>query len=246
MASETDLGNSLDLVDIKEIRDGLVILKDGSYRQVIMVGGVNFALKSESDQTIMTQAYQNFLNGINFPLQVVVHSRKVNIEAYADVLMKRKEVETSPIIQNQIDEYVQFIKGFVEKNAIMEKMFFIVVPFYPIAVIPTIQSSSGIFSLFGKKKKEISEEDAKRNEEIATKNMQENAEQLQQRIDQAVSGLENIGLEATVLNNEQLVELFYNFYNPQSIERSAVVPKQDGPAKIEDSIDLGNLTKGHL
>ena len=83
MAPKQDFGNSLDLVNIKEIRDDTVILKDGGMRQIIMVGGVNFALKSETEQNIMTQAYQTFLNGIDFPLQIVVHSRKVNIDKYA-------------------------------------------------------------------------------------------------------------------------------------------------------------------
>ena len=90
-------GNSLDLVDIKEIRNNVVVLKDGSLRQIVMVAGVNFALKSETDQNLIVQAYQNFLNGIDFPLQVIVHSRRVNVDAYIETLMKRKEIEPSPL-----------------------------------------------------------------------------------------------------------------------------------------------------
>lgn len=153
MATLSDLGNSLDLVDIREIRENTVIGNDGGFRQIIMVGGVNFALKSEAEQNIMTQAYQNFLNGVDFPLQIVIHSRKVNIEKYTDDLTKQKLNESSPIIQNQIDEYVQFIKGFVEKNAIMEKMFFIVVPFYPLSTSSGGAKSSGF--LFGKRKYQL-------------------------------------------------------------------------------------------
>jgi type IV secretory pathway VirB4 component len=224
MATKEDLGNSLDLVDIKEIRDNTVIGKDGGLRQIVMVGGVNFALKSDMDQTIMTQAYQNFLNGIEFPLQVVIHSRKVNIEKYADDLLRRKDSESSPIIQNQIDEYVQFIKGFVEKNAIMEKMFFVVVPFYPLSVVPSgVKSSgSGLMGLFGKKNKvQQTAADAKTAEEVE-KAFKESLEQLNQRVEQVTTGLTGIGLETTVLNDEQLTELFYNFYNPQTVERKEV------------------------
>lgn len=90
MATLADLGNSLDLVDIKEIKESTVVGNDGGFRQIIMVGGVNFALKSDAEQNIMTQAYQNFLNSIDFPLQVVIHSRKVNIEKYTDDLLKKK------------------------------------------------------------------------------------------------------------------------------------------------------------
>ena len=215
-----DAGNSLDLVDIREIKENTVIGNDGGLRQILMVGGVNFALKSESDQNIMTQAYQNFLNGIDFPLQVIIHSRKVNIEKYADELLARKNAETSPIIQNQIEEYVNFIKGFVEKNAIMEKMFFVVVPFYPISVLPS-NSGSGIFSFLSKKKPTAAEQ-AKSAEE-ADKIFHDNLEQMKQRVDQVVTGLAGIGLEATVLDDEQLTELFYNFYNPQTIEKREIV-----------------------
>jgi type IV secretory pathway VirB4 component len=216
--SKQDAGNSLDLVDIKEIKQSTVIIKDGSLRQVIMVGGVNFSLKSEMEQNIITQGYQTFLNGIDFPLQILIHSRKVNIDKYIETLMTRKEIEQSPILQNQIDEYSKFVQGFVEKNAIMEKVFLVVVSFYPVSMLPGAKNVSGVFSLLGKKKKEGVGETAQRAEE-AEKMFGENLAQLSQRTGQVTSGLLNIGLEATVLNDEQLVELFYNFYNPQTIER---------------------------
>jgi type IV secretory pathway VirB4 component len=219
MPSPQESGNSLDLVDIKEIKDGTVILKDGSLRQVIMVGGVNFALKSDTDQNIMLQGYQNFLNGIDFSLQIVIHSRKVNIEKYVNELAMRKEQETSAIIKNQIDEYVQFIKGFIEKNAVMEKMFFMIIPFYPINLVPS--GTSSFFSFFGKKKGDPAAE--KKSDEERERVFQQNLEQIAQRTDQAVAGLTSLGLEATVLANDQLIELFYNFYNPQTIERNNVI-----------------------
>src|SRR5579863_7268960 len=110
---KADFGNSLDLVDIEEIRGDVVIVKDGSLKQIVMVGGVNFALKSENEQNIITQGYQNFLNAIDFSMQIVIHSRKVNIDKYIEGLLARKAVETSPLLQNQIDEYAEFVKGFV-------------------------------------------------------------------------------------------------------------------------------------
>lgn len=220
-----DAGNSLDLVDIKEIKEKTVIVKDGSFRQIIMVGGVNFSLKSDSEQTIITQAYQTFLNSIDFPLQIVIHSRKVNIEQYLQTLVVRKEAETSPILQNQIDEYIEFIRGFVQKNAIMEKNFLVVVSFYPIAGEGSLKSASNAFSslpFFGKKKTTAVEQKTK-NKEDEDKTFKEHLEQLNQRTSQVISGLLSIGLEATVLEDEQLVELFYNFYNPQTIERKNVI-----------------------
>jgi type IV secretory pathway VirB4 component len=222
-------GNSLDLVDIKEIRGNVVAVKDGSLRQIVMVSGVNFALKSDAEQTLIVQAYQNFLNSIDFPLQIIVHSRKVNIDTYVENLLQRKESEPSPLLQSQIDEYVNFIKEFVEKNAIMEKTFLVVVPFYPAggAVAGTAKAASGIFSsLLGGKKPATAQNAAPKTDEEADRIFKENTEQLAQRAGQVVSGIASIGLDASVLENQELVELFYNFYNPQTVERGTIIAQQ--------------------
>ncbi len=217
MPSKQDSGNSLDLVNIKEIKETAVIMKDGSMHQIIMVGGVNFALKSEDEQNIITQGYQNFLNGIAYPLQIIVHSRKVNIGKYLDTLRARKEAEQSPILQNQIDEYIDFIDGFVQKNAIMEKTFLVVVPFYPLNALPNKSAVSGMLPFFGNKKKNAKE--TAKNQEEQEGAFRDNLVQLTQRTNQVINGLLTIGLDAETLGNEQLIELFYNFYNPQTIER---------------------------
>jgi hypothetical protein len=141
----------------------------------------------------------------------------VNIDSYIETLNQRKEVEQSPILQNQIDEYSKFVAGFVEKNAIMEKVFLVVVSFYPTSMLPSAKSVSGVMSLFGGKAKASPAQTAQRAEE-SEKLFGENLAQLSQRTTQVTSGLLNIGLEATVLDDEQLIELFYNFYNPQTIE----------------------------
>jgi len=214
--NKSDLGNSLDLVNIKNIRDNTVIMKDGGMRQIVMVGGVNFALKSETEQNIITQGYQTFLNAIDFPLQIVVHSRKVNIEKYTDGLLARKDLEESPLLQSQIDEYVEFIKGFVQKNAIMEKSFLVVVPFFPVSLASTATAAKSYIPFFNKKKDKAGE--AKDAEDVE-RAFQESLAQLNQRVSQVMNGLLTIGLEATTLENDALIELFYNFYNPQTIER---------------------------
>lgn len=215
MPSKQESGNSLDLVDIKEIKESAVIMKDGSIHQIIMVGGLNFALKSEDEQAIITQGYQNFLNSIAFPLQIIIHSRKVNIGKYIATLRNRKEMEQSPILQNQIDEYINFIDGFVKKNAIMEKAFFVVVPFYPLNILPG-KKASDVFSFLGGKKDAKTELSDKEEEGNIFK---KNLAQLTERTNQVMNGLLAIGLDAEILANDQLVELFYNFYNPQTIEQ---------------------------
>jgi type IV secretory pathway VirB4 component len=219
--TKQNAGNSLDLVNIKEIRDGVVIMNDGSMHQVIMVGGVNFALKSETEQNIIIQTYQDFINGISFPLQIIIHSRKVNIDAYIENLKKREAEETSPILKNQIEEYINFIQGFVLKNAIMEKIFFIAIPFYPTSIVPK-NTSTSVFSFFGKKNNKEEADKNTQNEEDTFKN---NLIQLSERTNQILSGISSVGLDAEILTNDQLIELFYNFYNPQTIERKTVKSK---------------------
>ena len=219
----------MDLVDIKEIRGDVVIVKDGSLRQILMVGGENFSLKSEEEQNLIIQAYQNFLNGIDFPLQIIIHSRKVNIDAYLGTLATRKEEEPSPLLQSQIDEYINFIKEFVEKNAIMEKTFLVVVPFYPIGagIKNTTKAASGILSSLTKEKPTAQE--AQNSTQKTTDEdealFKESVEQLGQRVGQVINGIGTIGLEATTLGNQELLELFYNFYNPQTVERGAAQEK---------------------
>ncbi len=217
-----NFGNTQDLVDIKEIREGTVLMKNGGLRQIIMVSGVNFALKSETEQNLITGSYQNFLNGIDFPLQIVVHSRKVNIEKYLEGLARRSADEPSPLLQNQAEEYQEFIRGFVQKNAIMEKTFLVIVPFYPI-VVPTKESVGGFLpSLPFTGPKKVNREREAKAREATDAHFYENLQQLKQRVSQVVEGLFSMGLEAVILNDEQLIELFYNFYNPETVEKEGI------------------------
>lgn len=211
----SNAANSQDLVDIIDIRDGVVLLKGGGMCQVVMVGGTNFALKSEDEQNIMVSGYQNFLNSLDYQIQIVMHSRKINIERYLTQLEKRRNDEPSGLLRNQITEYQEFVRGFVSQFAIMRKIFLIVVPFYPV----TIPSASGITShlpFFGHKTDEVTQ---KADSEAL---FRENTGQLTQRVEAVVEGIRQIGLEATVLGNQELVELYYNFYNPDTIERDDV------------------------
>ncbi len=215
--------NTQELVEISAIRDGTLVMANGSLMQIIMVGGMNFALKSESEQNVIVAAYQNFLNSLDFPLQIIVHSRKINIEKYLTSLESRKDVEPSGLLRSQIAEYQEFIRNFVSQFAIMRKIFLVMVPFYPLDV----PSAKGIVSKLPFMHKQSPTVVAQEDETT----MREHIGQLKQRVDQVVEGLRPVGLEVTVLNDEQLVELFYNFYNPETIEREAMnMPSRDGAA----------------
>ena len=113
--------NSLDLLAIQEVHHDTIILKSGGLVQVLMVSGTNFSLKPESEQNVLTASYQRFLNSLGFTIQIIVHSRKVNVERYLENLAKRQNEEPSPLLQNQIAEYRQFVESFVKENPIMTK-----------------------------------------------------------------------------------------------------------------------------
>ncbi len=213
-----EFGNAQDLVTLEEIRQDAVILKDGSLHQLVMVGGLNFSLKSEAEQTMITQAYQNFLNSLDFPVQIVIHSRKINIDDYLGVLTEQIAKEPSELLQGQIAEYKEFVAGFVRENPIMAKVFLVVVSFSPIFFSAGKQAVASFLPFLKKKSKE----EEKKSLQEKEAELQKNLEQLRQRVNQVVSGLQAIDLEATVLGDEELVELFYNFYNPGTIEKEKI------------------------
>ena len=223
-------GNAQDLVAIENIGSNTVTLRDGSLRQIIMVGGINFSLKSDLEQGTITQAYQNFLNSLDFPIEVVIHSRKINIEDYLAVLGGRIEKEPTELLQNQIAEYREFIRGFVQENPIMAKTFLVVVPYFAVS-LPD-KRTLGNFIPFLKKKGKAEEEKVLGEKKA---DFGKNLEQLLQRVNQVVEGLQAIDLEVKVLNDEELVELFYNFYNPGTIEKENVsVPgKTEQTSKVQ-------------
>jgi hypothetical protein len=173
-----------------------------------MVAGINFELKSEEEQNIITAGYQDFLNSLDFSIQIAIHSRKINIDGYLEKMKIRREKEPNELLRNQIDEYIEYIKGFVKENEIMTKAFFVVVPYEGGGVK---EIKKGVMGFFGRKSKD------------GKKSKQESEEQkivqLRQRIDQTLSGLERMGLRAVVLNDQELTELYYNLYNPESAKR---------------------------
>ncbi len=203
------------LVEIKKIKDGTVYLKNGGLVQVIVVGGINFDLKSEGEQNAIIATFQKFLNSLDFRTQFFIHSRKVNIQKYLDNMQERKKNEENELLKIQIDEYINFIKSFVEQNAIISKNFFVVVPYDSTADVSG--AAGGILSFFkkpsGDKKIPTPEEGVR---------IQENLEQLRNRAEGVISGLTQMGLKAIPMEDDELTELFYNLYNPQLVEKKGM------------------------
>ena len=199
-------------VDIESVKNGVLILKSGGLRKILMVSGINFELKSEDEQGIIIGAFQNFLNTLEFSIQFLVHSRKMNISNYLEKLKKRESQEENELLKNQIAEYIEFVRSFVESNAVMAKTFFVIVPYDSIQI--TKAGANIISSLkFWDKNKKTDVKDVDLEQKVA---------QISQRTEQVINGLNQIGLRAVALNDEELIELFYNLYNPSDMEKKEI------------------------
>jgi type IV secretory pathway VirB4 component len=214
-------------IEIRGVKNGILILKNGGLRQILMVSGLNFDLKSEDEQNAITQGYQAFLNSLSFTVQIFVHSRKLNIDGYIQKLAATELQEPNPLLRNQLGEYREFIRSFVSGNTIMTKTFFVVVPFDGIQLPELGQKvTKRLFGLLSKKAKPVEPAQTQESADEG-RNFQQNANQLSQRVDQVTAGLNQIGLRAVPLNDDEVIELFYNLYNPEASEKkSGVTQKQ--------------------
>lgn len=198
------------------IREDIASLKDGGLRVILMCSSLNFALKSADEQDAIIFQYQNFLNSLDFPVQFVIHSRRLNVAPYLESLNERYKNEDNELLKIQIMEYIEFIKTFVDMTNIMSKTFYTVVPFTP----PLLEQKgvlSSFFSALGFGKKE-------KDDNVTIFREQKN--QLWQRVDTVISGLQRFGVRSAPLNTEELIELFYGLYNPTEFEKSVGLPEQ--------------------
>lgn len=196
-----------DFVPIKEIRDGIVILKDGSMRALVLASSLNFALKSADEQNSIILQFQNFLNSLDFSVQIFVQSKKLDIRPYIALLEERYKEQMTELMKIQTREYVEFIKTFVENSNIMTKSFFIIVPYAP----PTLTVSKNPLSNLVNKK-EI-------DKTVANKEFDEYRSQLEQRVGVVEQGLVRCGIRVAELGTEEVVELYYKIFNPGETEK---------------------------
>lgn len=197
-------------VPIESIRDGIATLKTGEMRAVVITNSLNLSLKSDDEQQATLMQFQNMLNSLDFPIQIFIQSRRLNINPYIDLLQSRSEEITEDLLKIQIHEYIGFISKFTEETNIMTKHFFIVVPYLP-------QSTSGVSS-----KSLISSFNFK-NETPSDDNSSFDASriQLEKRVATVLQGITRFGLRGKKLNTEEMVELFYKLFNPSDQDREA-------------------------
>ncbi len=209
MASKTR--PTQDYIPIQEIRDGLVILKDGSMRALVMTSSLNFALKSAEEQESILYQFQSFLNSLDFSVQIFVQSRRLDIRPYLALLEARYKEQVNDLMKIQTQEYIEFIKSFTESTNIMTKNFFVVIPYSP-AIINTEQNMLGKINPL---KRTRDETEAKG--KVAE--FEENRSQLDERVSVVEQGLVRCGVRVVKLGTEEIVELFYKIFNPGDTEK---------------------------
>jgi len=193
---------SQSFVAIKDIRDGVVVLKSGQFCSVLLASSVNFALKSTDEQQAILQQFQSFINTLDFSLQIYVQSRRLNIEPYLALLATREKEQDNDLMRIQLREYIDFIRTFTTEVEVMSKNFFVVVPYSP----SPINIGKGLTSLFTGSSRKVAVP--------IDQQLEEHRIQLEQRVALVVEGLSGAGVRTITLKTDDLVELFYHVYNP--------------------------------
>lgn len=206
MATKTQA--TQEFVPIQEIRDGVIILKNGGMRAIILASSLNFALKSSDEQTSIMLQFQNFLNSLDFSIQIFVQSKKLDIRPYIALLEGQYKEQLTELMKIQVREYIEFIRTFVENTNIMSKSFFVVIPYDP----PILTGSKNpIVNAFPSKNKPA--------QGTADDSFQEYRSQLEQRVSVVEQGLVRCGVRTAELGTEEVVELFYKIFNPGETEK---------------------------
>ena len=185
-------------------------MKDGSMRAVVLSSSLNFALKSADEQEAIIYQFQNFLNSLDFSVQISIQSRELDIRPYLATLEKRYTEELNDLMKIQIKEYINFVRSFTESQNIMSKTFFIVVPFTATVLNSKNKSGLGKFLPSASGKEKVAEKND---------NFEENRTQLEQRVSVVEQGLMRCGIRSVTLGTEEAIELFYKLFNPGDTEK---------------------------
>ncbi len=226
--------SSQSTLQLSEMRDGMVVMNDGSFRAVVACKSINFDLMSDREREGVEYSYQNFLNSLNFPVQILIRSQRVDIGPYIDKLINERRSQDNMLLGVLMDDYINFIDVLAQEANIMEKSFYIVVPYFPKGDAANfVEQGKGFFGkLFARPQNTITHIDA------AT--YQKAKDEIKNRVDAVISGLFQMGVQSVQLDTKSLGELYYNYYNPDTALRQPLgsfdniattyVQKAPGPA----------------
>lgn len=202
---------------ISELRDSLVIMKDGSFRAVIACQSINYDLMSEMERDGVEYSYQQFINSLNFTTQILVRSQRVDIGPYIERLAKIRQSNDNMLLGVLMDDYIDFIDALSQEANIMDKSFFIIIPYYPDPnAEKVLQQTKNFFKSFSRAKDPGVTKIDRNTYDAAVK-------EINNRVESVMNGLYNIGIHSVRLNTRELASLYYNFNNPDTAVREPLV-----------------------
>ncbi|MDL2363279.1 MAG: hypothetical protein QFB86_02785 [Patescibacteria group bacterium] len=211
----TNTNSTQNTLQIAEVRDGIVIMNDGSFRSVIMVKSINFDLMSQQEQEAVEYSYQGFLNSLYFPIQIFTRSQKVDLGPYIEKLDKIRTEHDNMLLALLMEDYIGYMDALSEQTNIMDKKFYVIVPFFPVidaqkALTQSKTFISGISSMFVKKEQHVT---------INEVDLENAKTELRNRVQAALNGLLQCGIQGLPLDTQELIELYYDSYNPDTATR---------------------------
>ena len=216
-------------LQVAEVRDGIVIMNDGSFRSVVMLKSINFDLMSQQEQEAVEYAYQGFLNSLYFPIQVFIRSQKVDLQPYIEKLDKIRSEHDNMLLAMLMEDYLVYIDQLAQQTNIMDKKFYIVIPYFPKpesakkALSDSANFLSGIMNMFSKTETHVVVNEA---DLEAAKN------ELRNRVQAVLAGLQQCGVQGLPLDTQELIELYYDTYNPDTATRQELKNFNDLTADV--------------
>ena len=231
-APRTNPNSTQNALQIAEIRDGIVIMNDGSFRSVVMVKSINFDLMSQQEQEAVEYSYQGFLNSLYFPIQIFMRSSKVDLQPYIEKLDKIRTEHDNMLLALLMEDYIGYIDALSEQTNIMDKRFYVVIPFFPVAdVTKALTQSKNFFSglgtIFRTKEQHVTVNEA---------DLENAKTELRNRVQAVLSGLQQCSIQGLPLDTQELIELYYDTYNPDTATRQEL--------KNFDNLTADIITKG--
>ena len=228
VAPKSNPNSTQNTLQIAEIRDGIVIMNDGSYRSVIMVKSINFDLMSPQEQEAVEYSYQGFLNSLYFDIQIFIRSQKVDLGPYLERLDKIRAEHENMLLAMLMGDYIDYIEATAQRTNIMDKKFYVVVPYAPVAtgaaaLAPSKNFFTGLTDLFSKKEAHVV---------INEPDLMKAKDELRNRVQAVLGGLQQCGIQGLPLDTQELIELYYDTYNPDTATRQQLTNFDDLTAPV--------------
>lgn len=215
-AKSTNPNSTQNSLQIAEIRDGIVIMNDGSYRAVIMCKAINFDLMSPTEREAVEYSYQGFLNSLYFPIQIFIRSQKVDLGPYIEKLDKIRSEHENMLLALLMEDYINFMSDLATQTNVMDKKFYVVLPLFPTVEVGKVvgkaaNASKGFLAnALGQKEQKVVINEA---------DLERAKTELRNRVQAAIGGLQQAGIQSLPLDTQELIELYYDAYNPDTATR---------------------------